>query len=112
MKEMRELTRVRVKRARIPKRLGPYFQEYDFRQLNLEQSANLIIQRTLEFGTWKELSWLFRVYGKARIKKFLRELGERGLSRAAFNYWRKLLDVKQWKKSPFAIAREEVWPYS
>lgn len=109
---MKEMSKARAKRARIPKRLGPYFQEYDFRQLDIEKSANLIIQRTLEFGTWQELGWLFRVYGKARIRKFLRELGERGLSRAAFNYWRKLLGVKQWRRSPFSITRQEVWPYS
>lgn len=109
---MREKTVVRVKRARIPKRLGPYFQEYDFRELNLERDANIIIQRTLEFGTISEIQWLFRVYGKARVKQFVRELGERGLSRRAFNYWKMLLGVRTWRKSPFTISREQLWLYS
>jgi len=109
---MREIKSVRVKRARIPKRLGPYFQEYDIAKLNLERDANTIIQRTLEFGTIGEIQWLFRVYGKQRVKQFVRELGARGLSRRGFNYWRRLLGVKQWRKAPFLIARESIWPYS
>lgn len=98
--------------ARIPKRLAPYFQEYKLEKLELERDANLIIQRTLEFGTWNDIRWLFRTYGAQRIRRFLSELGERGLSRAAFNYWRRLLRVKRWRKSPFAAPRPEVWPYS
>lgn len=112
MKEMRERTVVRVKGARIPKRLGPYFQEYDFKTLNLERDANIIMQRTLEFGTIQEIQWLFRVYGKARVKQFVRELGERGLSRRGFNYWKLLLGVRTWRKSPFPVLREQLWTHS
>ena len=97
---------------RVPQRLAPYFQEYDIRKLDVQRDDNLIIQRVLEFGTWNEIRWLFRACGKKRITKFVRELGERGLSRAAFNYWRGLLGIKKWKRSPFAIERGTVWPYS
>lgn len=109
---MSDVTAVRVKRARIPKRLAPFFQEYDLKKLNLEQDANLVIQRTLEYGTSRETQWLFRVYDTTRIKQFVRELGERGLSKAKFNYWRTSLRVRKWHRSPFVVARESVWPYS
>jgi len=112
MKATKEITRLRIHGARLPRRLAPYFQEYDVKQLSLARDANLVIQRTLEFGTVQEIQWLFRVYGKARVKRFLTELGERGLSRKAFNYWRMLLGVRKWRQSPFRIAREQVWPYS
>lgn len=112
MKAEQETTRLRVHGARIPERLASYFQEYDVKELSLARDANLVIQRTLEFGTVQEIQWLFRVYGKARVKRFLAELGERGLSRKAFNYWRLLLGVRKWRKSPFLIARERVWSYS
>lgn len=110
--KMRPKVSARRARARIPIQLAPYFQEYKLEKLDVGRDANLIIQRTLEFGTWNEIRWLFRTYGAQRIRRFLSELGERGLSRVAFNYWRRLLRVNCWRKSPFAAPRPEVWPYS
>jgi hypothetical protein len=109
---MKERKKIGLKHARVPRRLRPYFQEYVLEHLEIERDANIIIQRTLEFGTWQEIEWLFCVYGIKRIKQFVGALGERGLSRIAFNYWRKLLAIKTWRKSPFPIARQDVWPYS
>lgn len=100
-----------AKRVRIPKRLESYIQEYDFKKLELERDGNLIIERTLQFGTWVELRWLLRVYGSARIAKYLRLLGERNLSPDAFNYWRKMFRLKTWRHSPFAISRGEIWQH-
>lgn len=95
--------------ASIPAGLVPHFQEYDARSLDLDRDANLIIQRALEYGSWEDVSWLFGIYGKERIGAFLRERGERLLSPVAFNYWRKLLDIQQWRASPFPTPRDEVW---
>jgi hypothetical protein len=53
----------------------------------------LIIQRTLEFGDWEDVRWLFRRYGKRRISAYVRRYGQRGLSRVTFNYWRRLLGI-------------------
>jgi hypothetical protein len=47
----------------IPSGLRPHFQEYDPRTLDLDRDANLIMQRTLEYGTWDEVRWLFGTYG-------------------------------------------------
>jgi len=93
----------------IPSGLRPYFQEYDPRTLDLDHDANLIIQRTLEYGTWDEVRWLFGVYGGSQIGTFVQERGERLLSRVIFNYWRKLLRIRDWRRSPFPTARGEVW---
>lgn len=43
----------------IPSGLWPHFKEYDVRTLNLDREVSLIIQRTLEYGTWDEVRWLF-----------------------------------------------------
>lgn len=93
----------------IPHGLRPHFQEYDLQALDLHRDANLILQRTLEYGTWEEVRWLFGVYGASRIRSFVRNRGERLLSRVTFNYWRKLLGIEEWRRSPFLTAREEVW---
>jgi hypothetical protein len=91
----------------IPPSLRPYFQEYDLEDLRVRRDANLIIQRTLEFGNWVEIRWLFQVYRRERIQRFLREHGERWLKPVTFNYWRKLLGLRTWKPAPF--NRGEVW---
>jgi hypothetical protein len=97
--------------SKIPAGLKPYFQEYDIAQLDFVRDANLIILRTLEFGTWDELRWLFATYHRKRICLFLREHGERWLKPVTFNYWRKLLGVRKWKKTPFPVAKGELWEH-
>ncbi len=96
--------------AKIPSGLVPHFQEYDVSQLDLTSDANLVIQRTLEFGTWSEIRWLFKTYGSQRIRLFLREHGERWLNRVTFHYWRKLFGLRKWKSSPFPTPKGELWP--
>lgn len=86
-----------------------YFQEYDPAGLSLDKDADLIIQRTLEFGTWEEVRWLVGLYGMARIRAFLRQRGERWLSPVTFNYWRKLFRIRKWQKSPFPVPKGELW---
>ncbi len=93
----------------IPAGLKPYFQEYDTAALNLEKDANLIIQRTLDLGTWEDVRWLFRLYGKKRIRSFLRQHGERMLPPVVFYYWRKLLGLRKWRSSPFPTLKDELW---
>ena len=93
----------------IPRGLKPYFQEYDVAGLSLEKDADLVIQRTLEFGNWEEIRWLFRWYGRERIRTFLRLRGERWLKPVSFNYWRKLLKIRRWKRSPFPTPKGELW---
>ncbi len=93
----------------IPDSLKPYFQEYDLAQLDLTQDANLIIQRVLEFGTWDEIRWLFAIYGRRRLRLFLRQHGARWLKPATFHYWRTLLGIRRWRKPPFPILAGEPW---
>ena len=95
----------------IPDRLAAYFHEYDMARIDLRNDANLVIQRIIEFGDWDELRWLFRLYGAKRIRIFVREYGERLLSPVSFNYWRQLLRIRKWKKTPTSISRKELWPY-
>ncbi len=68
----------------IPSGLWPYFQEFDPQRLDREADADLIIQRTLEYGTWEEIRWLIEFYSVERVRKFLRRHGERLLSAPSF----------------------------
>ena len=97
------------RQLQLPEGLWPYFQEYNPAQLNLQRDADLIIQRTLEFGTWEEVRWLFTAFGKQHVSAFLRKRGERLLTPVAFNYWHRLLGIEEWQASPFPIAKGELW---
>lgn len=51
-------------------------------------------------------------YGAARVRTFVRERGERMLSKVTFNilaYWRKLLSIRSWRRSLFPTEAKEVW---
>ena len=91
----------------IPMSLKPYFQEYDLENLDIQRDVDLIIQRTLEYGNWDEIRWLFQAYHRRRIKLFLLEHGERWLRPVTFNYWRLLMGVRKWKSAPF--DRVMIW---
>ena len=95
--------------SEIPIGLKPYFKEYDFIDLDINNDANLIIARVQEYGTWEEARWLFGVYGAERVRSFIRQFGERGLNPVTFNYWRKLLKIRCWRRSPFPIPKGGLW---
>ena len=99
-----------IDRSEIPIPLHPHFQEYDIKTLDLVADANLVIQRTLEFGGWDEIRWLFGLYGSLLIRSFFRNFGERWLSPVVFNYWRKLLRIHKWKHTPFPTPKGVLWP--
>ncbi len=82
---MEETTIGAISDDKIPEGLRLYFQESDFDALDLQPNVNLVIQRTLDFGNWDEIRWLFRVYGAKRVQTFLRLYGERLLSPVSFN---------------------------
>lgn len=98
-----------ISQTEIPPGLRAYFQEYDITKLDLMKDDHLIIQRTLEFGTWEEIRWMFTVYGSHRIRTFVRRNGERMLGVVVFSYWRKLLRIRKWQHSPFPTAKGELW---
>jgi hypothetical protein len=77
--------------------------------MDVDSYANIIIERTLELGTWEELHWLFHHYGVQRIIEYLQRYGHRRLSKVTFNYWCKLLEIKEFRQAPFTEIRNDVW---
>ena len=98
-------------KPKIPRAIAPYFQEYEFSSLDIEEDAELIIERTLEFGTRDELKWLFKTYGSQRIKEFVRTRGYRSLSKRGFNYWRTVLRIRKYKKPRWLTNKHLLWKY-
>lgn len=95
--------------TKIPASFVRFFQEYDFESMDVTYHANTIIERTLEFGTWEELHWVFHHYGVQQVIEYLKRFGDRRLSKVTFNYWCKLLEIKDYRRAPFADIREKIW---
>ena len=93
----------------IPSSIARFLQEYRLENVTIESHANVLIERTLEMGNWDDLRWLFQTYGVSRIADYLRTFGHRGLSPKTFNYWRKLVGVKEYRQAPFSEIRRDVW---
>lgn len=96
---------------KIIKTIAPYFQEYDFSTLDIEEDAELIMGRTLEFGTREELKWLFKTYGYQKIKEFVSARGYRSLSKRGFNYWRTVLRIRRYQKPSWLTDKHILWRY-
>lgn len=93
----------------LPTSLARLFQELDFESMDVKLHANTIIERTLEMGTWEELHWLFHHYGIKRIIEYIQRYGHRRLTKIAFNYWCKLLEIRNYRPAPFAEIRDDIW---
>jgi len=78
----------------IPPTLAPFFQEYDFKQLNLEKDSATIIDRTLRFGTRAELRWLFTAYTREQISSWVKRWGKYGLPEPHLSFWRLVLGLR------------------
>ena len=97
--------------TKIPLSILAFLQEYDAEEIDVETHAIPIIERVLEMGTWEDLHWLFHHYGVARIAEYLQNLGQRRLLPMTFNYWRKLLRIKKYRRAPWQDVRKDIWRF-
>ena len=79
----------------VPQSLAPFFQEYHLKNLNLQDSAPTIIERVLQHGNRAEISWLFQLYPRQKIKKWICEWGEYALPEPHLTFWKLVLDLEK-----------------
>ena len=91
--------------AGIPVRLRPFFQEYVLEDLNPEDHASQVIERTLAWGDVPELRWLFARYGRDRLSQWVREWGWRFLPRRRLKYWVCFFGLTEYQ------CGERIWPH-
>ncbi len=99
------------KQTKIPDSIICFLQEYDIEEISAETHRIPIIERVLEMGSWEDLHWVFHHYGVARIREYVQNLGHRRLSPMTFNYWRKLLEIKEYRRAPWEDVRKDLWRF-
>jgi len=93
----------------IPASTAPFFQEYRFSDLDADKDLPLVIERILAFGNREELGWLFRFYGREKIKAWMSENGLRRLPYRRYNLWCVLLGLPRQERPKTGVER--AWPY-
>lgn len=92
----------------LPSRLQAYFPEHEVSRLNAGRDNILVISRILEGGGLGDLRWLFRRYGRAEIRRCVREEGRRLLGPRSLRLWSLLLKVRP--DAATAWRADAVWP--
>lgn len=58
----------------LPGFLHPLFHNYEPEAIDPDRHAGLVIRTVLAAGTWEQVLWLFRRYGKERVREvFLKD---------------------------------------
>lgn len=78
----------------IPITLAPFFQEYNFQQLNPQRDSSTIIERALQFGNRAEIHWLFTQYSRDQIADWIKRFGADRLPHPHLDFWRIILEIK------------------
>jgi hypothetical protein len=82
----------------LPKVIQPFLWFSDLKKIDLEKDKKRIILNVLNLGTKKATDWLFAFYGKATIKKIIKQFGGKGeLSPKSLNYWALILKIDKSK---------------
>jgi hypothetical protein len=91
------------KKTKIPKRMKWLFWSYDIESLNLKRDKDYIIPQVLNYGTWDDLKWLFKVYSREEIKEVIKHPRRGVWFRKVLNFWTKIFNIKL-KKDVFERA--------
>jgi hypothetical protein len=82
----------------IPASPAPFFQGYCFEELDAAKDSSLVMERILAYGSQEELIWLFRFYGRKKIRTWVNENGFRLLTYGRYNLWCVLLGLSRQDK--------------
>jgi hypothetical protein len=99
--------------AVIPAEFRWLFWDVDVAAVDVDEHAEFILARVLEFGRMAEVRWVIGRYGLERIHDFLRERGHPELSDRTIAFWRAVLhaEEEQWATPP-PWRRSRIAPWS
>lgn len=94
-------------KTKIPKKMQWLFWSYDVNSLDLGGDKNYIITQVLNYGTWEDVKWLFKLYSEREIKKVVKKPGRGLWFPDVLNFWLLMfgekLEKKNYQKAIFNI---------
>lgn len=94
---------------KVPKSLQSVLWSYDISKMDIKEDKNLIIQQILNYGTEKQLKWLFKNYSEKDIKKVVKDPRRGCWHRIVLNYWTQVLNIKL-DENTFELATNDLVP--
>ncbi len=90
---------------RLPRRLRPFFWDYDFAGLTWKADMDLVIGRILTVGDWESVRWLMRRMPMPALRTWIEDRRGAGLSARQLRFWELILrlparQVNAWLKDP------------
>jgi len=82
-----------LRNKRIPKSIESILWSYDISNASFEQDKETIITQCLNYGTLREVKWLFKTYGEEEIKKVIAHPRRGQWWRKVLNFWLVVLDI-------------------
>lgn len=79
----------------LPSFLKTYFWDVDFQKLDFEKYPNFVIERILEYGNQRSVSWLSQFFSRDIIKETV--INSRTLSPKSANFWALILGLDRKK---------------
>lgn len=70
------------------------FWDVNIDTIDIENHADYVIERFLEYGTMESIRWLRATYGDERIKHYILHRGYKTLSNKTLNFWKLLLKLE------------------
>jgi len=92
---------------KIPKFVTYCFPSYNIKKLNLQQDKQLIIERVLNYGDWRCVTWILKIYGDQDIINVIKQPSKGVWFEKVLNFWLTLysehLKKDNYKKALFNI---------
>ncbi len=92
---------------KLPDCFASLFQNYDFDIIDDERHRSLVIKTVLAQGTWEQILWLFRHYGREKVREVFVEdyYGLQTLPESTRKLWELLFIDEPLPDDPHPLAK-------
>lgn len=81
-------------KIKVPSSFQWLFWSVNVKSLDIKKDKEYIITQILNYGTEKELKWLFRIYPEEEIKKVIRNPRRGVWFRKVLNFWTTIYNIR------------------
>jgi len=83
---------------KVPKQFQRVLWSYDISKMDLEEDKKEIITQVLNYGTWKDLKLLYKLYPEKEIKEVIKNPRRGVWFKKVLNFWTTIFKIKLKKK--------------
>ena len=94
-------------RKEIPSKMKWLFWSYNTKTLDLKRDKDYIITQVLNYGTWEDLKWLYKLYSEKEIKEVVKHPRRGVWFEKVLNFWTTIFNIRLkkeiWEKAIFSL---------